>query len=182
MSSARLLADAGMSPLLAWASSESLTTSRRNSLKAAILGPPDSRTTASWVERIVMATRKEIHLALRGLLLTAVGLPSTRVFENVVPNPNPPPAGTPYVVEQNVPATSEVLSATMQTGAPRMNDGIYIAQYFAVDGSGTSTVGDAVDAILGCVSAGQSYHARERGRAPHQGQASSLGGRDHAAQ
>ena len=95
-----------------------------------------------------MATRKEIHLALRGLLLTAVGLPTTRLFENVVPTVNPPPAGTPYVVEQNVPATSEVLSATMQTGAPRMNDGIYIAQYFAVDGSGTNSADDGVDAIL----------------------------------
>ena len=93
-------------------------------------------------------SRKEIHLALRGLLLTAVGLPATRVFENVVPNPNPPPAGTPYVVEQNVPATSRVLSATAQAGAPRFNDGIYIAQYFAVDGSGIGAVGDAVDAIL----------------------------------
>jgi hypothetical protein len=95
-----------------------------------------------------MATRKEIHLALRGLLLTAVGLPATRVFENVIPAVNPPPAGTPYVVEQNVPATSEVLSATTGTGAPRMNDGLYIAQYFAVDGSGTNDVDDGVDAIL----------------------------------
>ena len=96
-----------------------------------------------------MATRKEIHLALRGLLLTAAGLPfgRARMFENEK-ELNPPPAGTPYVVEQNVPATSEVLTATMQTGAVRFNDGIYIAQYFAVDGSGISTVGDAVDAIL----------------------------------
>jgi hypothetical protein len=95
-----------------------------------------------------MGTRKEIHLALRGLLLTAVGLPTTRVYENVIPDPDPPPAGTPYVVEQNVPATSEVLSATMQTGAPRFSDGLYIAQYFAVDGSGTNDVDDAVDGIL----------------------------------
>lgn len=103
-----------------------------------------------------MATRKEIHLALRGLLLTAVGLPATRVFENVVPTTNPPPAGTPYVVEQNVPATSEVLTATMQAGAVRSNDGIYIAQYFAVDGSGTNSADDAVDAILAVFPPGKS--------------------------
>jgi hypothetical protein len=95
-------------------------------------------------------------LALSGLLLSAVGLPTTRVFENVVPNPNPPPAGTPYVVEQNVPATSEVLSATMKAGAPRFNDGMYVAQYFGVDGSGISGIGDAVDAILAVFPPGKS--------------------------
>lgn len=95
-----------------------------------------------------MATRKEIHLALRGLLLAAVGLPATRVFENVAPNPNPPPAGTPYVVESNVPATSTVLTATMQGGGVRSDEGLYIAQYFGLAGTGIGSIDDGVDAIL----------------------------------
>lgn len=92
------------------------------------------------------------HLALRNRLLTVAGLPTARAFENVAFTPV---AGTAYVAEQFVPATNTAL--TIPTAHALVEEtGLYVVQWFGLDGAGISAIRAGADAVLAAFAPGTS--------------------------
>lgn len=92
------------------------------------------------------------HLAMRNLLLAVSSLPAARAFENVAFTPV---AGTPYVAEQFVPATSSAVTVPVARALVE-ETGLYVVQWFGLDGAGISAVRTGVDAVLAAFAPGTS--------------------------
>lgn len=83
------------------------------------------------------------QLAMRNRLLTVSGLPSAEAWELK----RFTPTGAPYIADQFIPATSTLLTVPAQHGLIE-ETGIYVVQFFGLDGADLSTIRTPADAIV----------------------------------
>lgn len=90
------------------------------------------------------------HLALRARLLAVNGLPAVNAFENKAFTPV---QGTPYVADQYVPATQQLVGLPAQHGIVE-ETGLYVVQLYGVDGAGITPLRTLAQAVLAAFTPG----------------------------
>lgn len=95
-----------------------------------------------------MMRHKEVHLALRALLLSVPTLPAARVWENAGGGIGTyqPVQGVPYVDESYNPSTNTLLT-TVRRGQ-MLATGFYYVNWFGVAGADIVAIRDGVDDVL----------------------------------
>ena len=89
------------------------------------------------------------HLALRNRLLGVAGLPAFAAENKTYQ----PAAGTPYVADQYVPATTALVTMPDASGTTE-ETGLYVINWFGLANSGISGIRAGVQAILAAFAPG----------------------------